>query len=51
MNTKVRKEGAGGGALGTRAEIPLQAVEKTTVEPISTPQPGEELTPEQLGIS
>ena len=30
MNTKVRKGGAGGGALGTRAEIPLQYVEKTT---------------------
>ncbi|XP_076192179.1 uncharacterized protein LOC143159361 isoform X1 [Aptenodytes patagonicus] len=51
MNTKVREEGGGEGAPGTRADTPLQPVEKTTLEQISTPRPGEEPTPERLGIS
>lgn len=51
MNAKVRKEGRGGGAPGNRADIPLQLMEKTTLERISTLRPGEEPTPEQMGIS
>lgn len=51
MNTKVRKEGGEGGALGTRAGIPLQPVEKTMLEQIPTLWPGEEPTLEQLDIS
>lgn len=51
MNTKVRKEGGERGALSTRAGIPLQPVEKTMLEQISTLWPEDEPTLEQLGIS
>lgn len=40
VNTKIRKEGGGGGsAPGTGADIPLQTKERTTPEQISTLQP------------
>lgn len=50
-NTKVRKAGRGGGATGTRADSPLQPVEQTTLEQISTACPEQEPTTELLGIS
>lgn len=39
MNIKVREEGDGEGASGTRAEIPLVPMEKGVVEEISMLQP------------
>ena len=60
-DTKVREEGGGGGAPGTRAEIPLQPVGKTMVrqavplQPMEVNggadihlQPVEDPTPEQV---
>lgn len=37
MDTKVG-EGEGGGAPGSRAEVPLQSAEETTVKQVSTLQ-------------
>ena len=61
--TKVSEEGGRGGAPGTRAEIPLQPMEKTLVrqavplQPMEVHggaeihlQPVEDLTPEQVDV-
>ncbi|GAB0181526.1 hypothetical protein GRJ2_000617900 [Grus japonensis] len=41
-DTKVSEEGGAGGAPGSRAEIPLQPVEKTMVRQAVPPQPMED---------
>ncbi|PKU47715.1 hypothetical protein llap_1995 [Limosa lapponica baueri] len=43
-DTKVSEEGGGGGALGTRVEIPLQPTETTTVRQVLPLQPMEDLS-------
>ena len=62
INTTVSEEGRGGGALGTRADIPLQPVVRTmvklfpcspwkiTVDQVSTLQPMEDPMPEQVDV-
>jgi len=63
VHTKVSKEGEGGDAPGTGAEIPLQPLEKTLVRQVVPLQPtevhsgadlqlqpGEDLTPEQVDV-
>lgn len=47
VDSKVGEEGKGGGAPGARTQIPVQPMEETTVEQVSTLRPVEDPTPEK----
>ena len=49
-DTEVGEEGGGGGAPGTRAEIPLQPLVKTMVRQAVPLQPVEDPTLEQVDV-